>query len=119
MNKFEKDNIVTCKITGIEKYGIFVDLDDYYKGLIHISEISKNYVNDINKYVKIGDTIKAKVIETDEKNCHVRLTIKDIKYKEDMIDDNPIKEVGSGFNILKNNLSKWVSSKIQEKNKEN
>ena len=36
MTKYEKDKIVLGYVTGIEKYGIFVNLDEYYNGLIHI-----------------------------------------------------------------------------------
>ena len=49
MNQYKKGEIVTGCVTGIEKYGIFVSLDDYYSGLIHISEISDFFVkNPIN-----------------------------------------------------------------------
>ena len=44
MNQYKKGEIVTGCVTGIEKYGIFVSLDDYYSGLIHISEISSFFV---------------------------------------------------------------------------
>ena len=47
MNKYEKGNIVVGQVTGIEKYGIFIGLDEFYSGLIHISEISKGYVKNI------------------------------------------------------------------------
>ena len=63
MQKYKVNSIVKATVTGIESYGVFVTLDEYYSGLIHISEISHNYVKDINDYVKIGETIKAKVID--------------------------------------------------------
>ena len=63
MKKYKNGEIVTGCVTGIEKYGIFVSLDDYYSGLIHISEISDNFVRNIGDYVKIGETIKARVID--------------------------------------------------------
>lgn len=40
MSDYKVGKIVKGTITGIQKYGIFVDLDNYYSGLIHISEIS-------------------------------------------------------------------------------
>lgn len=110
MTNYEKGNIVTCNVTGIEKYGVFVSLDDYYKGLIHISEISNKYVKNINDYVRVGDTIKARVIAVDDK-YHVKLSIKDLNYKTKKEIKNPIVEVGSGFGILKNNLTKWINMK--------
>ena len=36
MAKYEKDKIVTGYVTGIEPYGIFVSLDDYYNGLFQM-----------------------------------------------------------------------------------
>lgn len=44
MTKFKKGEIIKGTVTGIEKYGIFVNLDNYYTGLIHISEISNFFV---------------------------------------------------------------------------
>ena len=40
MAQYKVGKIVKGNITGIEKYGIFVNLDNFYSGLIHISEMS-------------------------------------------------------------------------------
>lgn len=81
MSKYEKDKVVTGYVTGIEKYGIFVNLDEYYSGLIHISEISPSFVRNVNDYVNIGETIKMKVVSVNEKNHQVKLSIKNIDYR--------------------------------------
>ena len=107
MTKYKVGSTVTGNITGIEKYGAFVSLDDYYSGLIHISEISEGFVKDINDYVNLGETISAKIIEVDDESCHVKLSIKNIKSKPNRRKRN-IEEVGSGFGILKENLDEWV-----------
>ncbi len=114
MTKYKKGNIITCNVTGIEKYGIFVSLDDDYSGLIHISEISYDYVNNINDYVKIGDTINAKVIDVDDENNHIKLSIKDIDQKSSSKNKVAIEEVGSGFGVLKDNLPNWIKEKTIE-----
>ena len=116
MTNYKKGNIVTGRITGIEKYGVFVNLDEYYKGLIHISEISKYFVRNIDDFVKVGDTVKARVIDVDNKTFHIKLSIKDLNYKIKKEKNNPIEEVGSGFDILKNNLNKWIFTKKEKKN---
>ena len=113
---YKKGNIITGSITGIEKYGAFVSLDEYYKGLIHISEISQGFVRNISDYVNVGDTIKAKVIDVDEETFHLKLSIKDINYKIKKEKNNSIEESGSGFGILKDNLSMWIFSKKVTKN---
>ena len=115
MVNYKKGSIITGSITGIEKYGAFLSLDEYYKGLIHISEISKKYVRNISDYLNVGDTIKAKVIDVDNETFHVKLSIKDINYKIKNKKKNSIVEVGSGFGILKNNLNKWICMKKDTK----
>ena len=114
MLKFEKGKIVTGQVTGIEKYGIFVSLDEFYSGLIHISEISDGFVKDINDYVDIGETIQAKVVETDEKAYHVRLSIKNMNYRTTKKRTGKLKETIRGFDPLEEKLPVWISQKLRE-----
>lgn len=117
MKKYKTGEIVTGCVTGIEKYGIFLSLDDYYNGLIHISEISDNFVRNIHDYVKIGETINAKVLEENEKEHHVKLSIKGIEYRESKIPKVKIIETPSGFTNLQGKLNYWINSKIESLNK--
>lgn len=110
MEKYKKNEIVEGMVTGIEDYGIFVSLDEYYSGLIHISEISDSYVKDINKFVNIGETIKMRVLESDDETFHVKLSIKDLDYRTNG-KNTKINETGTGFGILKENLDKWIAEK--------
>ncbi len=110
MEKYYKDEIVEGLVTGIEKYGVFVSLDEYYSGLIHISEISDGYVRDINNFVNIGETIRVRVLDSDDDTFHVKLSIKDLNYRMNR-SNSKILETGSGFQILKNNLDKWIEEK--------
>lgn len=60
------NTIVEGKVSGITKFGAFVDLPDGVTGMVHISEVSQSYVSDIKDFLKVGDTIKAKVISNDK-----------------------------------------------------
>ena len=110
MGKYKKNEIVLGMVTGIEQYGIFVSLDEYYSGLIHISEISDGYVKDINNFVNIGETIKVKVLEEDDDDYHVKLSIKNVNYRINR-NKSKIPETGSGFEILSKNLPIWINEK--------
>lgn len=57
--------IVEGKVTGITKFGAFVEIEKGVNGLIHISEISDSYVTDVSDFLEKGDLIKAKVLSTD------------------------------------------------------
>ena len=115
MGKYKKNEVIEGLVTGIEQYGIFVSLDEYYSGLIHISEISDDFVRDINNYVNIGETIKARVIEEDDDSFHVKLSIKNLNYRINH-KKSKIQETGSGFEILKEHLPIWINDKNVEKN---
>ena len=116
MLKYEKGKIVTGQVTGIEKYGIFVSLDEFYSGLIHISEISDGFVKNINDYVEVGETIRAKIVETDDDNYHVKLSIKNMNYKIRRRKNEPLVETKMGFIPLQRRLNTWISSKLGELN---
>ena len=115
MNQYKKGEIVTGCVTGIEKYGIFVSLDEYYSGLIHISEISDFFVKNPSEYVYVGETIKALVIDdSDLDSYHVKLSIKNIDYKFTKKKRKKIIETTSGFKTLQEALPGWIETKKEE-----
>ena len=111
---FNLGDIIEVTVTGIENYGIFVSVNDEYTGLIHISEIDNNFVKDINDYVKIGETIRAKVISENPRSHQVKLTIKDIDYRITRKKNNKIIETPLGFLTLQKKLNEWVEAKEKQ-----
>lgn len=63
------------KVTGLTNFGAFVKLEDGTTGMVHISEVSAEYVSDISEKLSVGDSVKVKVIEINEKG-KVGLSIK-------------------------------------------
>lgn len=53
---------VEGKVTGIANFGAFIDLGDNKTGLVHISEVSDSYVENINEELEVGQTITVKVL---------------------------------------------------------
>lgn len=58
--------IMEGKVSGIKKFGAFVDLGDGVSGLVHISEISEDYVDSVEDYLKIDQKVKVRVISVEE-----------------------------------------------------
>lgn len=77
----EKGSIVEGKVTGVMPFGAFVSLPDNKSGLVHISEITKEYVKDINDYIKQGDEVKVKILDID-KNGKINLSIRQAQQEE-------------------------------------
>ena len=73
--QIEEGAILRGKITGIVPFGAFVELEDGKTGLVHISEVSTEYVDDINKHLTQGQSVKVKVMTVDEKG-KISLSIK-------------------------------------------
>ena len=105
-------DIVNGKVTGIEKYGVFLLMEDGYTGLIHISEISEKFVRNVFDYVQLDEVISSKVIEVDDSNKRLKLTIKNFDYR---IEDKKNLEDNNGFSLLKEKLPGWIAE-YKEKN---
>ena len=58
----EVGNILDGIVTGITKFGVFVDLGEKQTGLVHISEVAHGYVEDINDVLKVQDPVKVKIL---------------------------------------------------------
>lgn len=70
------------KITKIADFGVFVELEADIEGLIHISELSTERVNNPADVVKVGDSIKAEVISVDKDARKIGLSAKLVKLRE-------------------------------------
>lgn len=70
-------SIIEGKVVNITKFGAFVEVEGK-TGLLHISEISKTFVKDINKHLKENDVVKVKVISIDE-DGKISLSMKQIE----------------------------------------
>ena len=75
MQQLTVGEIVEGKITGITNFGIFADLGKGKSDMVHISEVSRTYINDINELFKVGDVVKMKVMNVTE-DGKISLSIK-------------------------------------------
>lgn len=71
-------DILEGKVTGITNFGAFVTLPGGKNGLVHISEISNSYVNDIHEHLSDGQTVNVKVIGINE-GGKINLSIKQLE----------------------------------------
>lgn len=116
--KYQKGDILAGQVTGITKYGIFVQLDEENTGLIHISEISSYYVHNIGAFVKLGEIIRVRVIEVLE-NSRYCLSIKNLDYRILHKRRSQIKETSQGFVSLALALNKWLQEEYDEVDNDN
>lgn len=72
-------NVVEGTVTGITNFGAFVQLPEGETGLVHISEVSDDYVKDINNYLKKNQKVKVKVLSVEKGK--ISLSIRQAKPK--------------------------------------
>jgi small subunit ribosomal protein S1 len=65
LKELKVGDIVEGIVTGVIDFGAFINVDGI-EGLVHISEISWERVEDPRKYIKVGETVKAKIIAIDK-----------------------------------------------------
>ena len=65
-------DVVKGVVTGVVDFGVFVNVDGI-EGLVHISEISWERVNNPSDYVKVGDTVEAKIIAIDKERLSLSI----------------------------------------------
>ena len=75
LNALQKGFVTEGVIERIEPYGCFVTIGDGLSGLVHISQICNKFLHSPNEVVKLGQTVKVKVLDvTDGK---IRLSMKE------------------------------------------
>lgn len=70
-------DILEGKVLNIMQYGVFIQLPNKQKGLVHISEVSDKFVTDISAVLKSGQIVKVKVISVE--NAKIALSIKQLE----------------------------------------
>lgn len=73
--QFEVGNIIEGKVTGITKFGAFVELPGGRTGMVHISEVSTTYVKEISEHLSENQVVKVKILSISE-DGKVSLSIK-------------------------------------------
>ena len=125
---YEVGDYILGTVNQIRPYALFLSFDDGSKGLLHISEISDDYVRDIELFGSIGDVIKVKIIEIDPYNGFLRVSYKQVPEKERYsTHDNSKKKVPqfdeADFSSLEEKLPEWIAETLkkarQKKNDKN
>jgi small subunit ribosomal protein S1 len=77
--KFPVDSQVEGKVTSLQKFGAFVELAEGVEGMVHVGDISaEKRINHPQEVLKVGQTVKALVLEADVAKRRLRLGMKQL-----------------------------------------
>ena len=121
---YEVGDLVLGTVNQIRPYALFLSFEDGSRGLLHISEISDNYVRDIELFGSVGDVIKVKIIEVDPYNGFLRASYKQVPEEERYsTHDNSKKRVPqfdeADFSSLEAKLPEWIDETLKKAREKN
>ena len=117
-------DILIGKVNQIRPYALFLSFENGQRGLLHISELSDNYIRDIEKYGSIGDEIKVKVLSIDENNGFLRVSYKAVPLEERYNTHDESKHLSAqfdeaDFHDLEEKLPEWIKETLEKAKEDN
>ena len=76
--RFKPGSVVEGRVRNLQQFGAFVELAEGVDGMIHIGDISAERINHPNAVLKVGDTVRAKVLELELDKRRLRLGMKQL-----------------------------------------
>ncbi len=84
--KYRVGTRVTGKVTSVTDFGVFLEVEPGIEGLIHVSELSREKVDDPQKVARVGDTLSAEVINVDRRERKIGLSVRQLQASEERSD---------------------------------
>jgi len=79
--EISKGMVVKGKVTRLEKFGAFVEIGAERPGLVHISEMTHDYIKTPGDIVKEGDEVEVQVLEVNRRKRQIKLSMKALEEK--------------------------------------
>ena len=92
--KFPVGSIVKGKVARLMPYGAFVELDKHIDGLLHVSNYSWDWIDDITKVLHIGDEVEVEVLAFDAERRRITLSRKALLEKPEEVATKPAESEG-------------------------
>lgn len=68
-------------VRNVIDFGAFVDIGVHQDGLVHISQLSDKFIKHPSQAVKVGDVVKVKILDVDQKKKRISLTMKGFNHQ--------------------------------------
>ena len=78
LKQYKVGDVIEGQVKGTVKYGAFVEIIPMVEGLVHISNVSHEKIDNIESALQLGQTVKCKIMDIDKTKRKVGLSIKDL-----------------------------------------
>lgn len=97
--KAAKGTTLEGVVKRLVSYGAFVEVFPGVEGLVHISQISHKHIATPNEVLKENQTVKVKVLDVNEQEQRLSLSMKELAEKEEEVKDYELPEESKGFQL--------------------
>jgi len=111
--KIKEGNVVTGKVTGIQPYGLFVKLNEECSGLIHKTELNESENEDMDRYFKVGQSLKVKILRIKPGGKQAILRVQRTTFRKRRRTAKHF-ETARGFESLKEQLPTFVRAALKK-----
>jgi small subunit ribosomal protein S1 len=86
--RYARGTIVKGKVTSVTDFGIFIELEEGIEGLIHVSELSKEKIDNPKDFAEVGTVLEAAVLQVDTVDRKIALSVKNIDEQKEKAEVN-------------------------------
>jgi predicted RNA-binding protein with RPS1 domain len=79
--ELNKGMVVKGKVTRLEKFGAFVDIGAERPGLVHISELTHDFIKSVEEVIHEGDEVEVQIIDVNRRKKQIKLSMKALEEK--------------------------------------
>jgi ribosomal protein S1 len=79
--EIKKDMVLNGKVVRLENFGAFVDIGAERPGLVHVSEITHDYIRQPGEVLKEGEEVEVKILDVDRRKKKIKLSMKALEEK--------------------------------------
>lgn len=100
-------------VTNVAAFGAFIDIGVHQDGLVHISHVCEEFIDDIHKKVKVGQIVDVYVLEVDAARKRISLSIKKPSEKSEQFENSEKNHQGNKFGKSEkseNNFNKKINN---------
>lgn len=90
--RYAVGDVATVKIVNLQPFGAFAEIVDGVDGLIHVSRISNKRIANPGEVLEVGQAVDAKIIDIDDENHKVSLSIRALMEEEEPAEEAPVEE---------------------------
>ena len=111
--QLKEGDVVEGRITGVQGYGIFIKLNDECSGLVHASELGKIESDNPNRFFKIGQPLKVKILRIKPGGKQAVLRIHRTPANKRRMGASSF-ETNSGFSAVKKQMAIWIQDALDD-----